>query len=180
MRRPVRADTRSSRTFETAQGDTMNERTRSRPSRADRPARSFGRYVRIDAVAIVITIAAVLVVGTVLLTGPARVNRLTVANPTDYDLSVRLSSSTDGAWLPFAVVRQRSTPQFRDVVDQGDTWVFRFRAQGSDGGALTISRADLKAAGWQVTVPDSVVTRLRQLGVPTSPCVTADCPVHAG
>ena len=42
------------------------------------------------------------------------------------------------------------------------------------------SRADLKASGWQVTIPDSVVTRLRQLGVPTSPCVSADCPARAG
>ena len=158
----------------------MNERTRSRPSRADRPARPFGRFVRSDAVAIVIAIAAVLVVGIVLLAGPARVDRLTVANPTDYDLSIRLAPSTDGAWLPFAVMGASSTRQFRDVVDQGDTWVFHFRAQGRDAGDLTISRADLKASGWQVTIPDSVVTRLRQLGVPTSPCVSADCPARAG
>ena len=65
-----------------ARGDNMNERTRSRPSRADRPARSFGRYRasrrrrhrhrhRLR----------VLVVGIVLLSGPARVGHLTVDQP---------------------------------------------------------------------------------------------------
>src|SRR3954451_24950913 len=109
MRRPVRADTRSSRTFETAQGDNMNERTRSRPSRADRPARPFGRIVRADAVAIVIAIVGVMAVGIVLLSGPARIGHLTVENPTDYDLSIQLAPSTNAPWLPFAVVGQRST-----------------------------------------------------------------------
>src|SRR5712671_6945868 len=103
----------------------MNERTRSRPSRADRPARSFGRYVRADGLAIVIAIASVLLIGIVLLNGPARVDQVTVANPTDYEVSIQLASSTDGAWLPFAIVGLRSTREFSDVIDQGDTWVFR-------------------------------------------------------
>jgi hypothetical protein len=158
----------------------MNERTRSRPSRADRPARTLGRYVRLDALAIVIAIAAVLIVGIFLLDGPARVKHLTVDNPTDYDVSIQLASSPDGAWLPFAVLGLHATREFHDVVDQGDTWVFRFRAQGQDAGDLTISRDDLAAAGWQVTVPANVTTQLQQLGVPTSPCVSTDCQGRSG
>ena len=158
----------------------MNERTRSRPSRADRPARSIGRILRADAVAIVIAIASVLVVGVVLLDGPARISRLTVANPTDYDVSIQLAPGADGAWLPLAVLGQRSTREVRDVIDQGDSWVFRFRAQGQDGGDLTISRAELAAAGWQVTVPATVTSRLQALGVPPSPCVSASCPARTG
>lgn len=153
----------------------MNERTRSRPSRADRPARTFGQYFPADAVAIVIAIAAVLIVGVVLLQGPARVSRVTIDNPTDYEVSIQLAPSTDGAWLPLAVLGLHATREFHDVVDQGDTWVFRFRAQGQDAGDLTISRGDLAAAGWQITVPASVTTRLQQLGVPTSPCTSTDC-----
>ena len=158
----------------------MNERTRSRPSRADRPARPFGRIVHPDAVAIVIAIVAVMVIGIVLLSGPARVGHLTVDNPTDYDVSIQLAPSTNGAWLPLAVVGVHSTREFQDVVDQGDTWVFRFRAQGQDAGDLTVTKADLEAAGWHVTVPATVVTQLQQLGVPTSPCIRADCTAHAG
>jgi len=158
----------------------MNERTRSRPSRADRPARTIGRYVRIDAVAIVIAIAAVLVVGTVLLDGPARVDHLTVTNPTPYDVSVTVAPDADGSWLPLAAVDLGTTRQFRDVLDQGDTWVFRFRAQGHDAGDLSISRADLAASGWEITVPDAIVTQLRQLDAPLSPCTSVECPIPTG
>jgi hypothetical protein len=133
-----------------------------------------------DAVAIVIAIVGVMVVGIVLLSGPARVGHLTVDNPTDYDLSIQLAPSTNGAWLPFAVVGQRSTREFQDVTDQGDTWVFHFRAQGQDGGDLMLTKADLQAAGWHITVPATVVTQLQQLGTPASPCTDADCAARAG
>ena len=158
----------------------MYERTRSRPSRADRPARSIGRFLGADAVAIVIAIASVLVIGVVLLDGPARIDRLTVANPTDYDVTIQLATSPNGAWLPLAVLGQRSTRDFRDVIDQGDDWVFRFRAQGQDAGDVTISLADLAAAGWQMTIPASAATQLQALGVPASPCISAGCPARAG
>jgi hypothetical protein len=158
----------------------MNERTRSRPSRADRPARSFGRYVRADAVAIVIAIASVLLIGVVLMDGPARVDHITITNPSDYELSIQLASDANGASLPFAVIGQHSTREFHGVLDQGDSWLFRFRAQGQDGGDVVMSRSQLASAGWQLTVPGSVVTQLQQLGVPASPCTSADCPTVAG
>jgi hypothetical protein len=158
----------------------MNERTRSRPSRADRPARSFGRYVRADAVAIIIAIASVLVIGVVLLDGPARIDHLAIANPTDYDLTIQLAPDANSAWLPFAVIGQRTTREFHDVLDQGDSWQFRFRAQGEGAGAVTVSRSQLAADGWQLTVPESVVAQLQQLGVPSSPCTSADCPAATG
>jgi hypothetical protein len=158
----------------------MNERTRSRPSRADRPARPFGRIVRADAVAIVAAIIGVMVIGIVLLSGPARVGHLTVDNPTDYDVSIQLAPSANGPWLPFAVVGLRSTRDFQDVLDQGDSWVLRFHAQGQDAGDVTLTKADLQAADWHLTVPDTVVQRLQQLGVPTSPCISTDCTARAG
>ena len=154
----------------------MNERTRARLSRADRPAPSIGRYVRADAAAILIAIASVLVVGLIVLAEPARVGQLTVTNPSEYDVAIELTSGESGTWLPFAVVGQRSTRQFQDVLDQGDTWVFAFRSQGRDGGEITLSRADLAAAGWNVTVPDAAIQQFRQDGAPPSPCFAADCP----
>ena len=158
----------------------MNERTRSRPSRADRPALSFGRFVRADAVAIIIAIGSVLLVGTIVLADPARVSHLTVTNASEYDVNIKLTSGEGGNWLPFAVVGQRSIREFQDVLDQGDTWVFAFTPQGRGGGEITISRADLSAAGWKVAVPESVIERFRTMGAPPSPCFAADCPPSGG
>ena len=157
----------------------MNERTRARP-RADRPARSIGRYVRADAVAIIIAIASVLVVGLIVLAEPARISHLTVTNSSEYDVAIELTSGESGTWLPFAVVGQRSTREFQDVLDQGDTWVFAFRSQGRDGGEMTLSRADLAAAGWNVTVPEATVEQVRGDGAPPSPCFAAECPPSSG
>jgi hypothetical protein len=154
----------------------MNERTRSRPSRADRPARSLGRYVRADAAAIIIAIAAVLVVGLIVLAEPGRVGQLSVTNASEYDIGIEITSGEGGTWLPFAVIGQRSTREFQDVLDQGNTWVFSFRSQGRDGGEMTMSRADLAAAGWKITVPDTAIEQFRQDGAPPSPCFAADCP----
>jgi hypothetical protein len=154
----------------------MNERIRSRPSRADRPALSLGRYVRADATAITIAIAAVLLVGIIVLAGPARIGHLSVTNASEYDINIELTSGQSGTWLPFAVVGQRSTREFQDVLDQGDTWVFAVSAQGRTGGEITVSRTDLEAAGWKFTVPDSAIERIRQDGAPPSPCFAAQCP----
>jgi len=120
------------------------------------------------------------VVGIVLLDGPPRVDHLTINNPTDYDLTIQLAPGPDRAWLPFAVIGLRSTREFHDVLDQGDSWEFRFHAQGQDGGNVTVTRAKLEADGWQLTVPDAVVTQLQLLGAPRSPCVSADCNAPAG
>ncbi len=62
-----------------------------------------------------------------------------------------------------------STTSAADVIDQGPTWRFPFRAQGRDGGELRISRADLEQAGWSIGVPTPVIDRLRQQGAPPTP-----------
>jgi hypothetical protein len=154
----------------------MNERTRSRLSRADRPQRTLSDYVRADVVIIIVAIAAVVVVGLVALDEPDRVGRLTVSNPTEFDVAVDISSSETGPWLPVALVDPGMTRGYDQVLDQGGTWVFRYRAQGRDGGVVTIARSDLAAAGWTIGVPDVVVQRLRAAGAPPSPCSGAHCP----
>ncbi len=159
----------------------MNERTRARPSRADRPARSIGRYVRSDAVAIIIAIASVLVVGLVVLAGPGP-RRATSRSPTPASTTSPSSSpparAGRGSRSPSS--GQRSTRQFQDVLDQGDTWVFAFRSQGHDGGEITLSRAELAAAGWNSPSPTRVIEQFRQHGAPPSPCIAADCPPSSG
>ena len=109
----------------------MNERTRSRPSRADRPgsvdrplraSRRRRHHHRHR--------APCCVVGLIVLAEPARVGHLTVTNSSEYDVGIELTSGESGTWLPFAVVGQRSTREFQDVLDQGDTWVFALPLPG--------------------------------------------------
>jgi hypothetical protein len=153
----------------------MSERTRSRLSRADRPARTIGSRLRADAVAIVIAISAVIAVGLLLLNEPARVDTITFSNASNYDVGIDVSSGDQRSWLPVAVVDVGTTRAYSDVLDQGDTWVFRFRAQGVDGGEVTIARDELAASGWKVAVPNDVIERLQAAGAPASACLSAAC-----
>jgi hypothetical protein len=55
------------------------------------------------------------------------------------------------------------------VVDQGATWVFRVQAQGIDVGDIALSRSDLVASGWRVTIPADVIARLKAHDIPVTP-----------
>ena len=153
----------------------MTERTRSRLSRADRPARSFGSYLRPDFVALGLAVVAVMVIGLLILQEPARVSSVTFTNPSPYDVVVDVSSKDRASWLPLAVVDVGTTREYGDVLDQGDTWVFRFRAQGVDGGEVAVSRHDLAAAGWKYTIPNEVIQRFQAAGAPAGACLSATC-----
>src|SRR2546430_11210638 len=111
----------------------MTERTRSRLSRADRPARSF-RQLKSDTIAIAVAVIVVMLVGLIVLDGPSRVGRLTLANPSEFDIVVDVSSGDGVRWLPLAVLERGATRDYAGVLDQGSTWTFRFRAQGRDSG----------------------------------------------
>jgi len=56
-----------------------------------------------------------------------------------------------------------------EVIDQGEVWLFRFDSQGSSGGELRLTRAELEASDWTVVVPAEVGTRLAQAGAPPTP-----------
>ncbi len=71
--------------------------------------------------------------------------------------------------MSLATADREATTDAVDVIDQGPRWVFRFTAEGRDGGELRIARAALKQAGWTVDVPEGVIERLRQQGAPLSP-----------
>jgi hypothetical protein len=147
----------------------MNERTRSRLSRADRPARSFRQLIKPDTVAIAVAVVAVVLVGQIVLDGPSRVSRLTLANPSEFDIGVDVASGSGSHWLPVAVLERGATREYSDVLDQGSTWKFRFRAQGRDGGEVSVPRDQLSGDGWRLTVPDEVAAELRRSGAPANP-----------
>jgi hypothetical protein len=99
---------------------------------------------------------------------PPRVDRITIVNPTDYDLNVDVAGPERGSWLPVAIVEAGSEDITEEVIDQGEVWVFRFLHWGDPVGELSLSRDELLRDDWRVEVPGDVEERLQQLGRPPS------------
>jgi hypothetical protein len=97
------------------------------------------------------------------------VSRVTIANPTDFPVNVEVSGEGRAKWLSLGSTEARSDATTRDVVDQGDVWVFRFDYLGVHGDTVEVSRADLAQAGWRVEVPQTVEEDLRALGFQPPP-----------
>ena len=134
------------------------------------PNRSPGRLGLLVVVAGLAVAAAVALASVVDLGGRrATIPRLTYENPTDYALDVEVSSGPGQGWTTAGFVGQRSTGVAEEVPDQGDVWLFRFDSQGETGGDLRLTRAELEAAGWKVTIPAEVGRRLAEAGAPPTP-----------
>ncbi len=99
---------------------------------------------------------------------PPTVERITIANPTDYELDVDVTGPDQEGWLPLALVEARSDDVVEEVIDQGKVWTFRFLHWGDPVGEVSLTRAELERNGWRVGVPGEVEERLQQLGRPTS------------
>jgi hypothetical protein len=150
------------------------------PSTRDRPPRRAGVVQRYLSTDVAIGVAAVTagIIGLIAMpTGPDKVGRLTIDNPSVYDVQVALEHN--GSELAVGTVEQQTTVNFSDVIDQGGTWTFVFRAQGHDAGQIEVNRSDLSSHDWRLTIPSSASTRLQNEGAPANPCVTASCARHS-
>jgi hypothetical protein len=87
--------------------------------------------------------------------GPHFVHRVTVVNPTAYDLDVDATGAGRHGWVGVGTVRHGGSEAFQDVIDQGATWILRFSYGGQLAGELRFNRQELVRAGWRVTVPAS-------------------------
>jgi hypothetical protein len=124
-------------------------------------------------------IAAVLIAGllaallcAVLVREPARVDQVTVTNPTAYELTIQARSGPDQAWMPLAVVSPGTTVSALHVIDQGETWTFRLTGQGRDAGTFDLTGAQLRDAGWRLAVPAAIGDQLRDDGASPTPRTT--------
>ena len=99
---------------------------------------------------------------------PPTVDRITISNPTAYEIDVEVTDRDRDGWLPVAIVQPRSEHVARDVIDQGEAWIFRFSHWGDPVGEFSPTRAELERSGWRVEVPAEVEERLQQLGRPMS------------
>lgn len=145
----------------------MSPPTVVRPETSARARRHVGLAVAVVVVGLAVAAGLTSLVG--LSSGPKTVARITFENPTAYALDIEVSSGAAGGWTSAGSVRQRSTAQVAEVVDQGDVWVFRFDSQGASGGELRLSRTELEAAGWRIPIPAEVGVRLAAAGAPPTP-----------
>jgi hypothetical protein len=98
---------------------------------------------------------------------PSFVKQVTVDNPTVYHLEVEVSDGRQG-WVGLGAVAREATQTFHEVIDQGDTWMFRFASGGVHGGEVGIRREQLAGNRWRVRVPDEVQVRLAAAGLEPS------------
>lgn len=144
----------------------MSPRTTPRQARDEHasPPTGLRRYFSFPIIAIIVVVAVLMAASLEWLDEPNHVSRVTIANPSEYALDVAVTSGGRHGWLALSGVPVGATRDFHDVLDQGNTWVFSFRAQGRDGGEMSMTRADLDASGWNITVPGQVLDRLRAAG----------------
>lgn len=99
---------------------------------------------------------------------PAHVESLAVRNPYGWLAHVEIAGSPRDGWVGVGAVDRKTTHDFRDVLDMGSRWTFRFTYSGA-AAELTLTRRELAAHGWRVTVPDAFADTLRARGVPETP-----------
>jgi hypothetical protein len=99
---------------------------------------------------------------------PGFIDRVTIENPDVHNLEVEVGDAARDRWLGLGTATREGSRTFQSVIDQGDTWVFRFRYGGVDGGEVVMSREDLQANRWHVRVPEKVGVRLTQAGLEPS------------
>jgi len=96
-------------------------------------------------------------------TGPF-VPRLTVDNPTRFDINVDLASGDRRGWIHLGTVGRESQSVLEEIADPGATWVFRLSYAGVEVGELVVPRSDLRAAGWRLDIPADVGSRIADAG----------------
>ena len=127
------------------------------------------RRARTAGFAVAAVVAVMLVAVPRFLDSPHMVDRLTVENPTGYDISIDATDHRRRAWVGLGTVHRGTTSTFEEILDQGEVWIFRFSAQGEDGGELQVSRQQLEGDGWRMRVPAEVGEQLEVDGAPLSP-----------
>ncbi|HVF15219.1 MAG TPA: hypothetical protein VM942_11505 [Acidimicrobiales bacterium] len=136
----------------------MTPRTRmeSRSTPLRNPQRAIGLFLGV-------AVLAVLLVAPSLDPG-FFVPRLTVDNPTPFDLTVEVTGGDRDGWYDVGTVGRELEDVLEEVADPGSTWVIRFSYAGVEGGEVTVPGSELRAAGWRLTVPAAVGTALAEAG----------------
>jgi hypothetical protein len=104
-----------------------------------------------------------------LVADPARVDQLTLRNPSEYPMFVTMSSGDGSGRFPLAVVGAGESVVITEVLDPGANWRLSMTAQGRDAGSIQLDRGQVEVAGGVIVIPDTVPQRLRDAGVAPPP-----------
>ncbi len=88
-------------------------------------------------------------------TEPARVDRLTVTNPSEYPIRVQVGTS------PLIDVEAGTSREYRNVFDQGEQWVVTFSSQDIEAGTIEFDRSTLADDDWIIVIPEYIIVILR-------------------
>ena len=99
---------------------------------------------------------------------PGTVDRVTIKNGSEFDVNIDATNASHDGWTPVGIALAHADTNMREIIDHGDVWIFRFSGQGRDAGELRMTRSELAASNWSLTVPASVAQELRDAGVPGS------------
>ena len=100
--------------------------------------------------------------------GVTFVERIVVVNDTAYATYVDVRGQS-GGWLGLAPAPAGASTDVRKVIDQGESWEFRFSYGTHDPVVVEVSRSELVDADWRVEVPAELEESLRDAGVPPPP-----------
>ena len=139
---------------------TPRTRTETRPTPLRSPNQAVGLFLGAAVLAVLIVAPS--------LAPASYVARLAIDNPTAFDVNVDVADGEGGGWFPLGTLDRERETVLEEVIDPGSTWVFRFSYAGVAGGELTVSRSELRGAGWQLAVPPGVSERLAAAGLVAS------------
>ena len=117
----------------------------------------------------VVTIGACLFLGGVACSSVSFVDEVAIVNDTEYSANIDVSGKSRDGWLLLTSVEPHSTTAVEEVIDQGETWIFRFDYVGKYEEEVEISRRELERSDWMVEVPQSFEERLRDLDLSPPP-----------
>jgi len=126
------------------------------------PAPPAERRPVIEWIALLVVVGLLVVTMVVLVRGPDFVHHVGVTNRSNLPIDVDVTSGQRDGWLAVAAARPNGSVTTREVIDQGGTWIFRFRSGGHNGGELRVSRGELARAGFTIVIPQRVTDRLAQ------------------
>lgn len=125
------------------------------------------RAIALVGAGLAISVMAVLI--DTLVADPDFVDRITVQNNSEYDVHIAFGPASGESLLPVGTAIQHCATTFDLVIDQGETWLVRFRTQRREANPIVISRTDLENSDWRVTIPDSIRDDFARTGAPPPP-----------
>jgi hypothetical protein len=95
------------------------------------------------------------------------VDHVQVTNNSEFDVTVAVAGAQPDGWTDLGTAVAHQASVIHEVFDEGNVWTFDFATPAAHA-RLQLTRDQLDRAGWNVTVPGSLIAQLRASGAPPS------------